>query len=168
MTKNAGRTWNPGCVPLVMLLLGCGGPSVPQIQDRVTKAGEYDEAEMEAAIQQARASFSEFEKRLANPERGDAGFAIKVKITDGDEGEHFWLQEVRPLGDGKYSGIVANEPSSVRSVRYGQRITFPFEDVSDWMYAHNGVVQGNYTLRVLLKTLPDEEAAQMKKQLGWE
>jgi uncharacterized protein YegJ (DUF2314 family) len=41
------------------------------------------------------------------------------------------------------------------------------DDVVDWGYKKAGVVQGNYTTKVLLTKLPPEEAARARQVLGW-
>lgn len=131
-----------------------------------TLAEEYDEKEMEAAIQQARDSFSEFQGRFQNPQKGDSDFAIKVKIQDKHGMEHFWLTDIETKGE-QFVGVIGNDPGIVRNVKHGQKYEFAFADVSDWMYISNGVMQGNYTLRVLMKSMPKREVEALKKQFGW-
>lgn len=128
---------------------------------------KYDEAEMNAAIAKARETFGEFKERLLKPQPGDSGFAIKVKITDENGTEHFWLDKIKVKGE-SFTGAVNNNPEVVRIVRLGQAYTFGFEDVSDWMYMSGGVMQGNHTLRVLLKSMPRKEAEAVKKKFGWQ
>jgi len=128
---------------------------------------DYDEQEMETAIQEARRTFGQLKSRLNDPKPGDSDFFIKVKITDENGTEHFWLQDVKIAGD-RFEGIINNEPGIVKNVKIGERYRFGFKDVSDWMYrARDGAVRGNYTLRVILKTMPKQETEQLNKMMGW-
>lgn len=132
-----------------------------------TLTDKYDKAEMDAAIQKARETFGQFKARLADPKPGDSGFAVKVGISDGHDTEHFWLTEIKVKGE-SFSGVINNEPGVVRKVKFGQTYKFTFDDVSDWLYWSNGVMQGNYTLRVLLRSMPPNEAEALKKEVGWQ
>ena len=148
---------------LLILSLAClGGCS----KKPDTLAEEYDQKEMEIAIQQARDSFDDFKERWQNPQPGDSEFSIKVKIQDKHGTEHFWITHVEAKGDG-FVGTIGDEPGIVKNVKYGQKYEFTFADVSDWLYMSNNVMQGNYTLRVILKSMPKREAEKLKKQLGW-
>ena len=48
----------------------------------------------------------------------------------------------------------------------GQVIEIPEADISDWTYTRDKKMHGNYTLRVLLKTLPVAQADELKKMLA--
>lgn len=131
-----------------------------------TLTDKYDEEEMSKAIETARSTFDDFLNRFHNPQPGDEDFNIKVKIEDKNGVEHFWLGDLE-LDSEPYTGIIGNEPGIVRNVKFGQKYSFKKSDISDWMYMSNGVMQGNYTLRVILKSMPEDEAAEIKKGIGW-
>jgi uncharacterized protein YegJ (DUF2314 family) len=131
-----------------------------------TLATDYDEEEMAAAIEQARATFSEFKARFSNPQPGDTDFGVKVRIEDRHGVEYFWLTDVN-LDEEPYSGIIGNDPGIVTNVKYGQTYRFSEKDVADWMYMADGVMQGNRTLRVLLKSMPEDEAESIREAFGW-
>ncbi len=123
-----------------------------------------DDAEMNAAIAAARASLPTFWQKLAKPEPDEDGFALKVRIVDGGQSEHFWLVDVVRAGD-KLSGRINNEPGIVGNVREGDRYNFAEADISDWMFMRNGKIVGNATMRPLLKHMPPEEADVFRKML---
>ncbi len=135
-------------------------------RDRTIGVTEND-ADMNAAIAEARATLDEFVARMENPEPGDSDFAIKVAITDPNGTEHFWANNVEVVGPG-FTATINNDPNIVRSVRLGQRVRARLDEVSDWMYTSNGRMVGNRTLRVLLTKMSPEEAAAVKRQVGWE
>jgi len=131
-----------------------------------TLTDQYDEKKMESAIQQARSTFDEFLARFRNPQPGDEAFNVKVRIEDSHGVEHFWLAELK-LDAEHYAGAIGNEPGIVKKVKLGQRYSFSRNDVSDWMYMSHGKMQGNYTLRVILESMPKDEAEALKKKIGW-
>lgn len=149
-------------VSALCVLVGC------EVGDRDRTMGvEEDDAAMNAAIAEARATLDEFVARMENPEPGDSDFAIKVAITDRNGTEHFWANNVEVVGPG-FTATINNDPNIVRSVRLGQRVRARRDEISDWMYTSNGRMVGNRTLRVLLTKMSPEEAAAVKRQVGWE
>ena len=131
-----------------------------------TLVTDYDEQKMEQAIAEARSTFDDFLARFRNPQPGDEAFHVKVKIEDDNGVEHFWVSDLK-LDTEPYSGAIADEPGVVKKVTLGQTYSFTRGEVSDWMYMANGTMQGNYTLRVALESMPSEEAETLKKNIGW-
>jgi uncharacterized protein YegJ (DUF2314 family) len=117
-----------------------------------------DDAEMNAAIEKARAGLAEFWSALDKPPSGVKDFALKVAISGNGAVEHFWLTEITRK-DGKLSGTINNEPESVSTVKLGQRYEFGEAQISDWLYKRNGKMVGNETMRPLLKRMTADEAA---------
>jgi uncharacterized protein YegJ (DUF2314 family) len=116
-----------------------------------------EDAEMSAAIREARASLPEFWKALAHPAPGVGDFALKVEIADSSGTEHFWLADITRRGD-VISGLIDNEPAQVQTVKMGQRYEFKEDRISDWTFTRNGKMVGNWTARVLVKRMPRDEA----------
>jgi uncharacterized protein YegJ (DUF2314 family) len=131
-----------------------------------TLTNKYDEKKMEQAIADARSAFDEFLARFRNPQPGDEGFHVKVRIEDKHGVEHFWVSDLK-LDAEPYSGKIADEPGIVKKVQFGQEYRFTRSEISDWMYMAKGKMQGNYTLRVELESMPAKEANALKKKIGW-
>ncbi|MBW1812899.1 MAG: DUF2314 domain-containing protein [Deltaproteobacteria bacterium] len=142
-----------------LILFGCNQKSEPL-------TNQYDEKEMNQAIETAQLTFDKFLERFRNPQPGDEDFNVKVKIEDKNGVEHFWLSDLR-LDSEPYIGIIGNDPGIVRNVKFGQQYSFQRADIRDWMFMSNGKMQGNYTLRVILKSMPEEESEEIKKNIGW-
>ncbi len=123
-----------------------------------------DDAAMNAAIEKARASIGEFWRQFENPDPGVDGFALKVRISDGRNREHFWLIEIERTASG-LSGVINNDPDWVKTVRLGERYSFKEADISDWMFRRNGKIVGNETLRVLFRSMSPEEVAEYRAML---
>ncbi|MBT3374896.1 MAG: DUF2314 domain-containing protein [Lentisphaerae bacterium] len=62
---------------------------------------------------------------------------------------------------------MASEPTTVKCVKWKDSYTFSKGDVRDWMYRAGTVVQGNYMVRAALESMPEKQAAGVKKQMGW-
>ena len=144
---------------LVLLAVsGCVKPT----PDTLVKSG-YDEQEMNAAIAKARSEVDSFIGELTNPTGTD--HAVKVPIEDAGETEHFWLVDVS-FANGEFKGTINNDPGMVGSVKIGQSWTAKMAEISDWMFMRNGKMYGNYTMRPLLKAMPEDEAAKYRSILA--
>jgi uncharacterized protein YegJ (DUF2314 family) len=118
---------------------------------------------MDAAIARAR---SEVDSFIAEMSKGNGwDFAVKVPIEDKGETEHFWLTDI-VYRNGKFEGVIGNEPGIVTNVKFGQKWTAKKSEISDWMFMRDGKMYGNYTIRPLLKTMSEEEAAKYKSMLA--
>ncbi|MBL9163420.1 MAG: DUF2314 domain-containing protein [Planctomycetaceae bacterium] len=81
---------------------------------------------------------------------------MKVPIADGEAVEHFWLVGVT-YQNGEFSGTINNEPGMVSNVQMGDRRQVAKAEISDWLFMRDGKMHGNYTLRPLLKTMPEKD-----------
>ncbi len=147
---------------IVLLLLlavsGCGKSA----SDTLVKSG-YDEQEMDAAIARARSEVDSFISELSRPT--GTNHAVKAPITDAGETEHFWLTDIS-FQNGEFKGTINNDPVIVSNVKMGQTWTIKRNEISDWMFMRDGKMHGNYTMRPLLKTMPEDEAAQYRSILA--
>jgi uncharacterized protein YegJ (DUF2314 family) len=123
--------------------------------------------EMVAAIRQARAGLDEFLKLAEKPPTDVSGLKLKVMVSDQNGTEHFWVSPFQSVGD-KFEGTLANEPRVVRSVRNGQLIAFTRGEISDWGYVRNGRQVGSFTVCVLLRKVPKEQADFYRKNHGFD
>jgi uncharacterized protein YegJ (DUF2314 family) len=123
-----------------------------------------DDPEMNAAIAKARETLPQFWQSFEHPKPGESDYALKVKITDKNGTEHFWVIDLQRK-DGKIFGTINNDPEMVKNVKMGDRIEIPEPDISDWLFIRNQKMAGNYTLRVELKRAPKEEAEKYKAML---
>lgn len=124
---------------------------------------DYEHDEMEAAMAKARDSVDEFLKVLNSGE--GTNFAVKAPITDENGTEHFWLTDLT-FENGEFKGRINNKPGIVENVTNGQQWSLQKDEISDWLYFRNEKMHGNYTLRPLLKSMPADEAAQLRAILA--
>lgn len=116
-----------------------------------------EDKDMNAAIHKARESIGKFWKSYETPGAGETDHALKVAVAGNGTTEHFWLTRIKRDGE-KFSGVISNQPQSVKTVKIGQRFQFTADMVSDWTFKRHGKLVGNETMRVLLPRMPEEQA----------
>jgi uncharacterized protein YegJ (DUF2314 family) len=134
--------------------------------DQIVSVGAED-GEMNAAIARAQTSLDEFLKIAGNPPTGASGFRLKVRIHDSHGTEHMWVMPFTQTASG-FTGVLADEPETVASVKNGQRLDFARSEVTDWGYVLNGKQKGSFTVCVLFKHMPVSEVEQYRKDYGFE
>lgn len=145
---------------LVLFILACCSCSK---SPETLVEGDYDQQEMDAAIARARSEVDSFVAEMSKGNGTD--FAVKAPIQDKGETEHFWITDI-VYRDGKFEGVIGNEPGVVSNVKLGQKWVVKKSEISDWMFMRDGKMHGNYTMRPLLKTMPEEEAAKFRSMLA--
>jgi uncharacterized protein YegJ (DUF2314 family) len=159
----------------LLFVIGCGSLAAQsdQAADTTKRSGEPDiihvretDAEMDAAIKKARETVADFTKVLSDPKNIPPVCGVKVKIVDGANVEHIWANKV--TFDGKqFTGIIDNEPDTVETVRYGDKVSVKPEEISDWMYVTpQSKIIGAFTLRVLRKRMSPEERKEFDESIG--
>lgn len=146
--------------PLVAL------PQAARDENEVIYVGTKD-PDMIAAIKQARATLDEFLAIAANPAPNTTGYKLKVMVIDGGDTEHFWVTPFRVIPDG-FAGVISNDPRVVRSVKNGQVVRFTRDLISDWGYQKDGRQVGSYTVCVLFKKMPKDQAEYYRKSHGFD
>lgn len=137
-------------------------------KERETSTGRIidvddDDKGMNEAMAQARKEFPAFWKAVSadrkNEEPELVPAMVKAEFSDKgkeDEGEHLWIDEVSY--DGKMiSGVVASEPADLKSVKLGEKVSFPLERLSDWLYVEKGVAKGAFTVNYLRRQMSAKE-----------
>lgn len=117
-----------------------------------------EDAEMLAAIQQARDSFKIFLDAFLTPKPKQSAFLVKIAFVKGSDVEHIWLADLE-LGGAKPTGVIANPPVR-KDLKFRQRVEIDFTYLSDWMYVEDGKLVGGFTTRLLRNRMSPEEKKQ--------
>jgi uncharacterized protein YegJ (DUF2314 family) len=124
------------------------------------------DADMNAAIARARDTLPTFWASFDAPKPSETGHGLKVRFAvSPDRFEHIWMSEVEKLPDGNFSGRFANQPSDLPGKNEGDQVEFKQVDITDWLFIRNGKVVGGETIKLLLKSMPKEEADAMRAQM---
>lgn len=124
-----------------------------------------DDADMNAAKARAIATLPKFYSRFANPTANDSDFMIKFDIVPGEAAEYVWATDL-DRSTTPMTGILENQPEETTH-QIGDRVPIPESSIIDWMYRRGRVMQGGFTVRVLLDRMSPEDAAAERQHLGW-
>ena len=162
----------PTALTLLTLMAGCGRPSTSCMSsDAKIIPVESGDAQMNAAMQTARDRFPEFWHEVAADYHrvipALSGSMVKAYFEDPggapQGGEHMWVRNVEY--DGKaISGLLADTPRHLHSVRPGQQVSFPLERLSDWFYVDGGMAVGAFTVHVLRSRMSEQERREHDSQ----
>lgn len=75
---------------------------------------------------------------------------------DAPKVEQMWLAEIEFDGHNIH-GTLLNSPNWLRSVKEGDRVEVPLDEISDWMYAVGDEVCGGFTVQALRGEMSEEE-----------
>jgi uncharacterized protein YegJ (DUF2314 family) len=120
---------------------------------------------MAAARNKARATLAQFLATARQPTPAMKNFSLKVRVSDGNNVEYFWVAPFTANG-GRFSGKIDNTPRLVRNIAAGQMIEFGEGEITDWMYMDNGRMKGNYSACALLQREPKDQQDAVKKRFG--
>jgi len=127
---------------------------------------DHSEPEMIKAVATARETLPKFWEIYDSGDRSYSDFSIKVGlVTTDDSYEHIWVNDVKNK-NGKMSGKLANDPVNIPDLKFGDKVNFTVDEVTDWAYIRGGRLHGHHTTRVLMKTMDPEMAAYMKTLLS--
>ena len=124
------------------------------------------DVDMNAAIARARDTLPTFWASFDAPKPSETGHGLKVRFAVGpDRFEHIWMSEVEKLPGGNFSGRLANQPSDLPGKNEDDQLEFKQADITDWLFIRNGKVVGGETIKLLLKSMPKEQADAMRAQM---
>ncbi|WP_027055084.1 YegJ family protein [Mesorhizobium erdmanii] len=152
---------------MLTLLSGLAGAQGTDPGDDKTVIFTPGDPEMKMATAKALARLDEFLSLAEAPPAGADRFKLKVKVRDGNVTEHFWVIPFRRTETG-FVGILANQPDEVKNVVLGQNIKFTRDDISHWGYTRDGRQIGSFTVCVMFKRMPKEEADYMRGKYGFD
>ena len=121
-----------------------------------------EDAEMNAAIAQARNTLSRFTEQFLAQDPSCSGFMVKAffpEATDAQSGEHLWVAVLSIRGQ-KLRGIVTSHPLFLTHLRPMEEVLIDVSAVTDWMFVQNDKLVGGRTVRLLRNRMTEEEREQ--------
>ena len=139
---------------------------VPSIQ----MVDHDNDPEMLLAMAQARKSVDQFIDSLVNQTAGQEEFSVKVCILEFGEanGEYVWLLPPVQYEDGLFSGPIGNIPSRQSGYEYGDKFVIAKDEIADWKYVEDGILQGGFTFRLMRSRLSEDEQRQLDNFTGFQ
>jgi uncharacterized protein YegJ (DUF2314 family) len=117
---------------------------------------------MAAAVAEAKRRWTEFADAFqAASDEDRETFACKIGFSDeGQEQSEFMWVSIKSIDGETISGVLDNEPISVKSVKLDDTVTFKLEELNDWLYYKDGKAQGGFTVKVLEEAHRQAEEAE--------
>ena len=117
-----------------------------------------DDEALNIIREKAQDAFPQFIRRLQSPSPGEDMFRVKYPFpADPGSGftvEHLWLKDIR-FRDGRYYGVVTNQPFHIAGINQGDLVPFLPDDISDWMYLKDGYIVGGLSIRYFISGIPE-------------
>lgn len=114
--------------------------------DPIAGIASDDEA-MEAAMAEARRRWPEFVAAFGGRASED-GCIVKGRFGEGDRVEHMWLTAEAADAAG-VSGVLQSDPFGLPRPRKGDSVRVELEDISDWVFATDNGILGNFTAPIV-------------------
>jgi uncharacterized protein YegJ (DUF2314 family) len=144
---------------------GAETEAVPAAGDGVYYVRSGDPA-LQGAIAEGRRTLPGFFTHLANPAPGEHSFMVKYDLLpEPDKAEYIWADVISHT-PGVTIARLANDPLDSRFKR-GDKVTITDDEILDWGYFRDGVMQGNFTTRAMLPRFCEPEASRIRKAMGW-
>jgi uncharacterized protein YegJ (DUF2314 family) len=125
------------------------------------------DAELDAAIAQARASLKTFTDTIATPHADRTYVAVKVHFSPPNEfPQDIWVDDVT-YTDGVFRGNIGDDIPSMK-LEVGERITIDEKDILDWMIVQDGKLIGGYTIRLAIRRMSADERERFFATLDYE
>jgi uncharacterized protein YegJ (DUF2314 family) len=124
-----------------------------------------EDAEMLAAISQAKESIESFLQAFFNPKPNQESFLLKVAFEHQTGREHIWLADL-DLNSTPPTGVVANE-TEIKGLEFMSRTEFSMGNITDWMYLEDGFLMGGFTTRLLQAREAKTQKKGLKRFFPW-
>jgi uncharacterized protein YegJ (DUF2314 family) len=158
---------------LALVFAGCADKSAPPRPPVVLDDPRPDVARIAVddpltaeAIVKARRTAGEFLRAYRARGGDQRDFRIKFLVAERGLVEQFWVT-LESATDTTFTGTIANHPGDITGVKYGERVTVPANEISDWMYVENGVLQGGFSVRLMRDRLQPEERPAFEREMGF-
>ena len=149
-------------VLLCLLMFAC----MPSPAVTSTPTTPSTDTELDAAIEQARASLDTFIARIGTPHPDRTFVAVKVRFTPpGESPQDIWVDEVTYI-DGILRGTMGDDIPALK-LEAGEEVTIDEEDILDWMIVENGKLVGGYTIRLAVQRMSPEERQRFLETLDY-
>ena len=156
-----------------LLLAGCPDKSGPvmgpvALQDsrpEVIRIG-VDDPLTARAINEARKTAGQLVQAFRTRGAAQRDFRFKILVAERGLVEQYWVA-LESADEHGFTGTISNHPGDITSVKFGQRVTVPAREISDWMYVDNGVLKGGYSVRLMRDRLQPEERQEFEREMGF-
>jgi uncharacterized protein YegJ (DUF2314 family) len=145
-----------------LLTFACTSSATPTLIQTTTGT----DAELDAAIREARDSLPTFLRTIATPHADRTIVAVKVRFAPpGESSQDIWVDEV-VYGDGVFRGSMGDDIPSMK-LEVGEKIVIDEKDILDWMVVQDGKLIGGYTVRLAMQRMDAQERERFLESLDY-
>ena len=124
------------------------------------------DAELEAAVEQARGSLDDFLAKITTPHPYRSFVAVKVRFApSGESAQDIWVDGVT-YDDGVLRGMMGDDIPSLK-LEAGESIKIEEENIVDWMIVEDGKLIGGFTIRLAVQRMSPEERERFLETLDY-
>lgn len=145
-------------LPLLFLLLVSCENTIKEspTEDQTIVYAVPDSPKMDQAFVKARETFKyfwretswEYKRMVPTHDLTLVKVGFNQETTSEPLLEFMWIEDIWFDGE-NVTGVLANAPEKLTTIKLGDSITVPLSDISDWMFAKDGKTYGGFTIQVL-------------------
>ncbi len=150
---------------IIFTLISINAAAEEKIGNKVQFASENDKI-MNDVMSRAKSTLDNFFSIHKNPPKGAEDFKLKVMVSDGSGVEHFWFTPFKEV-EGGFAGVLQNEPTTIKSMEYGNVYAFKRSQITDWGYVLNSKQIGSFTVCALFESMDKETVLTYKNDYGF-
>lgn len=155
----------------VALTLAALAPALPAQSETMVTAAQ-DPAMVEAVETARRHLDRVFDTAFGAADTAHPALTLKIAFPVEGDGtgtvgeEVIWVANIARDG-GRFTATLANEPLHLQGLAAGDSVTFDRDMIADWsLLGQAELLFGHYTTRVLLDTMPADQAAPVRAILS--
>ncbi len=135
--------------------------------DNIMSIDAGGDIEMQKAFDRAQRTLNDFLNIAEAQPEGTQGYSLKVRITEGENTEFFWVYPFEKLEDG-FNGRINDEPKRLNGIFKGEIISFTRGQIVDWTYDNKDskTLHGNFTGCVQVTREAPDNAEQFMELYG--
>jgi len=151
---------------IIISILSCNSQNKIERENEPTIYNiEENDVEMNKAVETAKQTLDSFDYAFKNYTRVFTFFGLKKRFEENGIVEHIWIGNIK-YENGKYIGIIDNEPEKIENIKLGDTVEIEKDDISDWMYIKNSELHGGYTIRLLRNRMSENERKKFDAESG--
>jgi uncharacterized protein YegJ (DUF2314 family) len=124
------------------------------------------DGELEAAIEQARNTLTDFIAKITTPHADRPIVALKVRFYPPDElPQDIWVDGIT-YANGGFRGDMGDDIPRLK-LEFGEKIKIDNDDIVDWMIVEDGKLIGGYTIRLAMQRMSPEERERFLESIDY-
>ena len=135
---------------------------------RALMHGTTGDADIQAAMEKARATYPDFLKALQNPAPNQRQFLVRAIFPAKDTKQQIlWVNNVTYDGTLLHGKVDDNTASLGSGIPSDGKVSVAADQIADWMYNEDGKAVGGFMLRALKGKMTEKEWEPIERQFSF-